>query len=317
MSTLTFEKNKAIRNLLCMGLMCGVVFSASSCVSSPEGLFSGEEALELAVKQMDFGDRIPGSDAHHQTGEWIVAKLEASGWSTTIQAFENQGVLLRNIIGKMDERTATGPIILGAHYDTRPHADLDLHDSSLPVPGANDGASGVAVLLELARVLEIQEGTHPVWLVFFDAEDSGNINGWDWIVGSKYFVEYLSIQPEAVVIVDMVGDEDLQLYYEWNSDRELAQEIWHIASGLGYAAFIQTERYSMIDDHTPFLLAGIPAVDIIDFDYPYWHTTEDTMDKISASSLEQVGRTLQQWVEWRVTTEANDEIIEIDNRENP
>ncbi len=316
-SILSFENNKAIRNLLCVGLMCGVVVSGSSCASSPDGLFSGDEALELAAEQMDFGDRIPGSDAHHQTGEWIVAKLETCGWETTIQAFEHQGVQLRNIIGKTDERTSPGPIILGAHYDTRPHADLDLHDPSLPVPGANDGASGVAVLLELARVQEINEATHPVWLVFFDAEDSGNINGWDWIVGSKYFVEHLMIQPEAVVIVDMVGDDDLQLYYEWNSDHELAQEIWRIASGQGHAAFIQTERYSLIDDHTPFLNAGIPAVDIIDFDYPYWHTTEDTMDKISASSLEQVGRTLQQWVEWRVTTEANDEIIEIDTRENP
>ncbi len=305
MIILSLENNKAIRNILCIGLICSAVLCAGGCICHSAELFLGEEALELAADQMDFGNRIPGSDAHYQTGEWIAAKLEASGWAVTIQAFEHQGIQLRNIVGKTDERMSPGPIILGAHYDTRPHADLDPHDSSLPVPGANDGASGVAVLLELARVLEIQEGTHPVWLVFFDGEDSGNINGWDWIVGSTYFVEQLTIQPEAVVIVDMVGDKDLQLYYERNSERELAQEIWRIASEEGHAAFIQTGRYAMIDDHTPFLLASIPAVDIIDFDYQFWHTTEDTLDKISASSLEQVGRTLQQWVEWRVTTEAN------------
>jgi len=115
----------------------------------------------------------------------------------------------------------------------------------------------------------------------------------------------------------MVGDEDLQLYYERNSDRELAQELWHIASEQGHAAFFQTERYSLIDDHTPFLLAGIPAVDIIDFDYPYWHTTDDTLDKISASSLEQVGQTVQHWVEWRVTNVANDEFIDAEPGEIP
>ena len=298
------ENNKAIRNILYIDLLCCVVLCAGGCINSPVGLFSGDEALDLAAEQMDFGDRIPGSTAHFQTGEWIVAELEASEWIATIQVFEYQGIQLRNIIGKTDERTSPNPIILGAHYDTRPHADHDPYDSSLPVPGANDGASGAAVLLELARVLKIQESTHPVWLVFFDAEDSGNINGWDWIVGSTYFVEHLTVRPEAVVIVDMVGDKDLQLYFERNSERELAQEIWHIASEQGHTAFIQTERYSMIDDHTPFLLAGIPAIDIIDFDYPYWHTAEDTLDKISASSLEQVGRTLQQWLEWRLTTKA-------------
>jgi Zn-dependent M28 family amino/carboxypeptidase len=260
-------------------------------------LFSGEDAFELVEIQMQFGDRIPGTDAHRQTGEWIQTELEKRGWQISSQEFEYSNVQLKNIIGKSDERTSPGPIILGAHYDTRPQADLDPTHPAHPVPGANDGASGVAVLLELARVVDLEGSHYPIWLVFFDAEDSGRIDGWDWIVGSNYFVEHLAEKPEAVVIVDMVGDKDLELFFERNSTRDLAQGIWDIAILLEFDSFIPQERHSIIDDHTPFIQAGFPAVDIIDFDYAYWHTTNDTLDKISAISLEQVGRTLHQWVE--------------------
>jgi Zn-dependent M28 family amino/carboxypeptidase len=189
-------------------------------------------------------------------------------------------------------------IILGAHYDSRLLADHD-PDVSLrqdPVPGANDGASGVAVLMELARVLpHIQDGQ--LWLVFFDAEDNGHIEGWDWIMGSRAFAGSLQDHPQAVVIVDMIGDADLNIHIEANSDQQLSAEIWHRAAALGYDEFfIDSEKYSILDDHTPFLELGIPAVDVIDFDYPYWHTTEDTLDKISADSLQIVGDTLLNWV---------------------
>jgi Zn-dependent M28 family amino/carboxypeptidase len=167
-----------------------------------------------------------------------------------------------------------------------------------PVPGANDGASGVAVLLELARVLP--DNSVPVWLVFFDAEDNGRIEGWDWILGSQAFVEELDFHPEAVVIVDMIGDAVQDIYIERNSNPALVNEIWGIAAELGYQkSFIATAKHSMLDDHTPFIRAGIPAIDIIDFDYPYWHTTEDTVDKVSAESLEAVGKTLQEWISRR------------------
>ncbi len=289
---------KAMRNLVLVGMLfAGLLLVIAGCGKrNDERQFSGDEALELASVQLEFGNRIPGTQAHRQAGDWISGELESHGWLPSIQEFRYQGVQLRNIIGKSSDMNASSPIIIGAHYDTRPHADKDPSHPSQPVPGANDGASGVAVLLELANVLEFNELRQPVWLVFFDGEDSGNIDGWDWIVGSTYFVEHLTSTPEAVVIVDMVGDEELQLYYEHNSDENLAQEIWGIAGELGYASFIAEEKYSMIDDHTPFLRAGIPAVDIIDFDYPFWHTTEDTLDKISVSSLEQVGRTLQWWL---------------------
>ena len=116
-------------------------------------------------------------------------------------------------------------------------------------------------------------------------------------MGSRAFVDALDTRPEAVVIVDMIGDASQDIYIERNSDPALVDEIWGIAGELGYSdRIIPTPRHSMLDDHTPFLEAGIPAVDMIDFDYAYWHTTDDTPDKISAESLEAVGATLQEWL---------------------
>jgi Zn-dependent M28 family amino/carboxypeptidase len=223
------------------------------------------------------------------------AELESAGWVVEIQQTERMGHPIYNIIAKRNEDAPQ--IILGAHYDTRMVADNDpdISKRSEPVPGANDGASGVAVLLELARSLP--DDTVPVWLVFFDTEDNGRIEGWDWILGSRAFVEEIKIAPQAVVIVDMIGDADLNVYLERNSDVDIRTEIWSTAEKLGYASqFINKEKYSMEDDHTPFLEAGIPAVDLIDFDYPYWHTTQDTPDKVSAESLQAVGDTLLNWI---------------------
>ena len=153
----------------------------------------------------------------------------------------------------------------------------------------------MAVLLGLAR--NLPSDTVPVWLVFFDSEDNGQIGNWDWILGSRAFVADNPISPRAVVVLDMVGDANLNLYLEQNSDKTLQAEIWDLAAELGYAnSFIAHPRYSMLDDHTPFIEAGIPAVDIIDFDYPYWHTTSDTLDKVSVQSLQAVGTTVQAWV---------------------
>jgi Zn-dependent M28 family amino/carboxypeptidase len=116
-------------------------------------------------------------------------------------------------------------------------------------------------------------------------------------LGSREFVENNAVQPRAVVIVDMIGDADLNIYKERNSNPELTNDIWAVAQGLGYEKiFIPEYNHSMIDDHTPFIEVGLPAIDIIDFDYPYWHTVEDTPDKVAAESLEAVGRTLWTWV---------------------
>ena len=258
--------------------------------------FSGDQAFVHVSAQMSFGPRVTGSPANRAAGDYIAAQLAKYGWETEFQSFTYRGTPVRSIIGRANR--GAGPIIIvGAHYDSRRKADQDKVYPDQPVPGANDGASGVAVLLELARVLKLKKTPHEVWLAFFDAEDDGGLDGWDWIVGSTYMAERLTVNPQAMVLLDMVGDADQQFFIERNSDAALSKEIWELAAKLGYSAsFIPQPRYALLDDHVPFARRGIPAVDIIDFDYGpgngYWHTTADTIDKVSPVSLERVGRTL-------------------------
>jgi Zn-dependent M28 family amino/carboxypeptidase len=259
---------------------------------------------------MNIGVRPAGSAADRATGDYILAQLKSSNWKTETQEFSFRGVAVRNVIGKAAE--GRGPIIiLGAHYDTRARADQDKQHPDRPVPGANDGASGVAVLLELAHSLDVSKLKNEVWLAFFDAEDDGALSGCivqpppncdntplPWSVGATYVAEHLPSQPDAVIVVDMIGDADQNIFYEQNSDKALQEQLWDIAARLGYSEqFIPQFKYSMEDDHTPFLRRGMRAVDMIDFDYPYWHTVQDTADKVSGASLERVGRVLQTWLE--------------------
>jgi len=271
-------------------------YIASFLNREPDSLsFDSSRAYADVQTQVAFGSRIPGSAGHAQVREWMRAELESAGWQVEVHKSERLGHPIFNIIAKRDDKAPQ--IVLGAHYDTRMIADHDPDPAKWtePVPGANDGASGVAVLLELARSLP--SDATPTWLVFFDTEDNGRIEGWDWILGSRAFAEEIKIAPRAVVIIDMIGDADLNIYLERNSNIAIRTEIWDTAASLGYGdIFINQEKYSMEDDHTPFLEAGIPAVDIIDFDYPYWHTTQDTPDKVSAESLKTVGDTLLNWV---------------------
>ena len=266
--------------------------------SSSKGskVFDGQKAYEDVGYQVGLGPRLPGSEAHKNTANWIISKLQSLQWEVTTQETVISGIPIRNIIGRRG--TGTPWIIIASHYDSRFLADreADPENRKLPVVGANDGASTVAILLELARVLPSRSNTQ-IWLVFFDAEDNGDISGYEWYLGSQYFVDELNGKPDSVIILDMVGDKDLSIYMERNSNPELNQEIWGVASELGYTQFIPTYKYDLLDDHIPFIRAGIKAVDIIDFDYPYWHTTQDTLDKISADSLKVVGETILQWVE--------------------
>jgi Zn-dependent M28 family amino/carboxypeptidase len=268
--------------------------------SQPSSLqFDGQRAFADLEKQVSFGPRIPGSEAHAQTVEYIREVLEENRWTVELQETSMLDQPVRNVIGRRGE--ATPWIILGAHYDSRLKADHDPdpQKKEQPVPGANDGASGVAILLELARVIP-SNLKGQVWLVFFDAEDNGRIPGWEWILGSQAFVQDLKGRPDAVVIVDMIGDADLNIFEEKNSDPELTREIWDVANSLGYSKeFIPQAKHSILDDHTPFLRAGIPAVDIIDFDYPYYHTSQDTPDKTSAASLQAVGDTMLEFLTQR------------------
>jgi Peptidase family M28 len=267
----------------------------SGFLKTSSGLFDGARAYKSVETQLSFGPRIPGSEAHRKVIDYILSELQQNGWQPKVEYTTIEGHPVQNIVASRGE---SGPwVILGAHYDSRLVADKDPNpdNRSKPVPGANDGASGVAILLELSRILP-KSLDKKVTLVFFDLEDQGKIPGWDWILGSEAFIGSHIAKPDAVLVVDMVGDKDLHIFQERNSDRELSAEIWNTAEGLGYSdQFIPELKYSILDDHIPFLNQGIPAVDIIDLDYPYHHTTEDDLNHVSARSLTIVGKTLFKW----------------------
>jgi len=302
--------------ILAAAFLSAAILSSAACASAPK-VFDGMHAYQTyLLAQMNIGVRPAGSAADRATGDYILAQLKESNWKTETQEFAFRGVAVRNVIGKAAE--GRGPIIiLGAHYDTRARADQDKQHPDQPVPGANDGASGVAVLLELARTLDVSRLKNEVWLAFFDAEDDGELSGcvvqpspscdnapWPWSVGATYVAEHLPSKPGAVIVVDMIGDADQNIYYEQNSDKALQEQLWGIAARLGYSAqFIPQYKWSMEDDHTPFRQRGIRAADLIDFDYPYWHTVQDTADKCSPASLERVGRVLQTWLESGATVQ--------------
>ena len=276
-----------------VGAWYGFAFSrqASDRVSP----FDGQRAWADVKRQVDFGPRIPGSVAHAAALDWMEAELTGAGWQVTRQHAESMGQAITNLVAT---RSAAAPsVLLGAHFDSRLLADHDPQESlrSQPTPGANDGASGVAVLLELARTLPTD--TVPITLVFFDAEDNGRIPGWDWILGSRAFVDDMTTRPESMVLVDMVGDRDLSIRPEANSDPVLRDAIWATAARLGYAEqFPTVVGGAILDDHVPFLEAGIPAVDVIDIDYEFWHTSADTPDKVAPESLQIVGDVLWTWL---------------------
>lgn len=268
--------------------------------------FNGDIALAHVAAQVALGPRYPGSEGHLQVREYMSDQLRELGWAVEWQEFEYQPnpnvdpFLAANLIGKANIGKGDTYIIIGAHYDTRARADQTFGAEDTPVIGAIDGGSGVGVLLELARVLDLDAIDSEVWLVFFDVEDngSGGILHWDWIAGSQYMADNLDVLPSELVLVDMVGQDQQELYYDNNSSVPLREELWQIAAELGFAdEFIQQTKYTIIDDHLPFAQRGVQAVDIIDFDYPYWHTTEDTLDKVSVASLEHVGRVVEVWLE--------------------
>jgi glutaminyl-peptide cyclotransferase len=278
-------------------LAYGLLFTSKPTSATPTTTgFDGQHAYQDVVAQVNFGARTPGSDAHQKEIDWIVSQLQSAGWQADVQRTTYQGHEVDNIVAK---RGSGSPwYILGAHYDSRMTADQDPDPQKRqqPVPGANDGASGVAVLLGLARSLP-QTLDKQVWLLFIDAEDQGEIPGWDWILGARSFADQMTVKPDGVIILDMIGDSNLDIYFEQQSNATLEKQIWQVAADQGFSKnFIPTNKYSMLDDHIPFLEKGIPAVDIIDFDYPYWHTTSDTPEHVSAASLDAVGSTLLAWL---------------------
>jgi len=263
--------------------------------------FSGDSAMAYVNAQMAFGYRIPNTDGHRKTGDWILERLKARVDSVEVQSFNHVTVKgdtlrLRNFIGRF-RPALKDRILYLAHWDTRPTAENspNLADQRKPTPGANDGASGVAVLLGVADALKKTPPTFGVDLLFVDAEDYGDFSvDQDVFIGTRYYIKHMpEMKPLFAVLFDMVGDADLQIMEESYSVAgapEVVERVWTRAEEMGYGrVFKPAVGYAVSDDHVPLQQAGIRAIDVIDFNYPAWHTTEDTADKVSAKSLGIVG----------------------------
>lgn len=287
--------------MVLVALALGVA-ACSARAKAPRREFDGSRAFGYLERQVSFGPRIPGTTAHEQAGDWILAQLRARADTVIVQqithpAAGGQVLHLRNFLARFRPAQADRILYL-AHWDTRPHADQSADSAARlqPVPGADDGASGVAVLLAVADALKAAPPAVGVDLLFVDGEDYGSFtDSSDVLIGSRYFAAHLpaGYPPLFAVLFDMVGDKDLQVYVEGNSQAqapEVVDRVWRAAADLGYdTIFVPQVRHTLIDDHVSLQRAGIHAIDVVDFDYPYWHTTQDTLDKVSAASLQIVG----------------------------
>ena len=265
--------------------------------------FNAEAAFELLEEQVDFGPRHPGSAGHESCKWWLVGELGKYCDGLTLDAFDYvspdgaHAFRLTNIIGVINPESPRR-VMLGAHWDTRINADEDPDPKRRtdPVPGANDGASGVAVLLELARAFAEDPPSVGIVFVLFDGEDQGRIGGMEFRLGSEHLARQSSLRYAYGIVVDMIGDADLNVLHEGNSvldAPELVGRIWDIAADPGIEAFIPGLGHTVNDDHKPFLERGLPTVLIIDFDYDVWHTVADTPEHCSPESLGAVGRVLE------------------------
>jgi hypothetical protein len=302
-------------------LAAALALSASSACdrfrSGPRTAFSGEQAMGYVKAQLDFGPRVPGTPAHRRAGDWIVAQMRQRAdtvieqtWTHVTQASDS--LPMRNILARFRPGVEQR-VLYVAHWDTRPVADADrnLGARTQPIPGANDGASGVALLIALADVLAKTPPSVGVDLLFVDGEDYGSFSDPelpDVLIGSRYFADHLpspDYHPLFGVVWDMIGDRDLNIYQEGNSVNaaaEVVQRVWQAAAELGYEdAFIPEVIEAITDDHVPLIKKGLRVIDVIDIDYgppienggrpaaTYHHTMQDTIDKVSARSLQIVG----------------------------
>ncbi len=276
--------------------------------------FDGNSAFNWLEQQCEFGPRNPGSVGYVDCKEFLIKSLANFSDTVFTQNFtntelrDNKTFELSNIIAEF-KVNSDKYILLGAHWDTRPWADrdLDISNHSTPIIGANDGASGVAVLMELAKMFDNHPPPVNITLVLFDGEDMGveGVNN-SWAKGSQYFAKNLPIQkPDFGIIVDMIGDRNLEIPIERNSYRvapNLVNELWDLAEKLKLPAFQNRLGYDIYDDHIPLWeSANIPTIDLIDFNYPnqrinHWHTLNDVPQNCSSESLEQVGQLLSTYI---------------------
>lgn len=277
--------------------------------------FSGNRAYEHLKKQCSFGSRVPGSKAHNDCLYWMVGELHKYAQDVTLQMFKSkplgytETVQMTNVIARFNVKSEER-LLLAAHWDTRPWADKDpdMNNRNKPVPGANDGASGVAVLLHAAELFRKNPPPIGIDLVLLDGEDSGTYTEMNsWCLGAQEFVKRMKtvrIPPKAGILLDMIGDKNLNIKRELNSiaaSSEMMDRIWAAASALGIDAFKRETMDGIIDDHVFLTAGGIPTVDIIDFEYgdknnSLWHTLMDRPENCSAESLEAVGKVLMRVV---------------------
>jgi hypothetical protein len=283
--------------------------------------FKGDSALAYARTQVAFGPRVPGSTAHQRAGDWIIAQMRSRADSVEVQSWKHvtqrgDTLPLRNIIARFRPGLSQRVLYL-THWDTRPTADYDrnLGARRRPIPGANDGASGVGLLVALADALKKTPPNVGVDLLFVDGEDWGTFEDWadttknkDVLIGSQYFVKHLpaNYTPMFGVLFDMIGDRSLQIYqegYSVESAPEVVTRVWATAKDLGYDRFFIPEAHTGVtDDHLPFIRKGLHVIDVLDIDYcsdggvgceqderNLHHTLQDTIDKVSAKSLQVVG----------------------------
>ncbi|MFW9969487.1 MAG: M28 family peptidase [Candidatus Odinarchaeota archaeon] len=281
--------------------------------------FNRDNAYSYIEDQLNIGYRIPGTQERVNCTNYFKTKfLEIdSNFTYIIHNFTIYSTNCQNVLFKLNENY-TNIVILGAHYDSRARATKDLTNTSAPVPGANDGASGSAVLIELARNFYIRREnlSCQIWFVFFDAEDQGydsgyGIPGWGWCEGSEKFVSdinnFYDSEKESfenMILLDMVGGENLKFINEQYSTSSLLEELFATGRSLGYTNEFPENpiTQSIKDDHVAFVNNGIPSADLIikfwdrNPDWPYHHTTKDNLTYISKSSLEATGKTVEQFI---------------------
>ncbi|MBL8026407.1 MAG: M28 family peptidase [Fibrobacteres bacterium] len=268
-------------------------------------VFDSERAFTLLEKQCAFGPRVPNSAPHRAQLKWMTAELsKLKGAQVSLDSFTHidkrrKSSLKLTNVSVVFKGKAPGRRLFCAHWDCRPWCDQDPNPNmrNTPVTGANDGASGVAVLMETCRLLSQSTPPVTIEILLFDGEDYG-MNDDQWCLGSKRFAERIKKSDyNFAILLDMIGDKDLSIPMEMNSLNlapQLTMRIFETAVKLNLPAFKKQNGIAIYDDHMPLLEKGIPSVDLIDFDYRYWHTTADTPDKCSKESLGQVGKLIVQ-----------------------
>tara|TARA_B110000046_G_scaffold34000_1_gene36662 strand:+ start:35834 stop:36823 length:990 start_codon:yes stop_codon:yes gene_type:complete len=275
--------------------------------------FDADSAYKFLQSQVDFGPRVPNTVAHKAAGNYLVAQLNRFGFQVIEQegqvvAFDKTKLNIKNIIGAYKPEL-NNRVLLFAHWDTRPNADQDEERRSEPILGANDGASGVGVLLEVARQLQQAKPNIGVDIIFFDAEDYVDENGTpeDYCLGSQYWannMHKIGYSANFGILLDMVGAKDAMFAKEYHSITHASayvHHVWNIAKDLGHDSYFNNRptRHVGIDDHVYVnTIAKIPSIDIIHYDpetrsfAPHWHTHEDNMDVIDRETLKAVGETV-------------------------